>query len=275
MGTLFCRSRRRLKAFNGAFLNSRLGYNFSMNAILGTILIATLAVSAISLIGALYLVIKEKIVIKTMPYLVAFAAGSLLAASWFDLIPESYDSLGQNAFTFVLIGILIFLLFEQILHWHHEQRHECEDCSKKMVGYAVLVGDGLHNFLDGIIIASAFLVSIPVGITATVAIIFHEIPQELGDFAVLMHSGFKAKKALLYNLISALLATLGGLVGYYFLHEVTTYVPYVVAIGAGGFLYIALVDLFAELKASKGLMVRIGQMLTLILGVLVLYLAIN
>jgi zinc and cadmium transporter len=173
-------------------------YNKAMDSTLGAILLATVVVSAMSLVGALYLVIKEKIVVKILPYLVAFAAGTLLSASWFDLIPESYASLQEGAFAFVLVGILIFLLFEQILHWHHEQRHECDDCSKKTVGYAVLVGDGLHNFLDGIIIASAFLVSIPVGITATVAIIFHEIPQELGDFAVLIHSGFKAKKALLY-----------------------------------------------------------------------------
>lgn len=246
-----------------------------MDSTLGAILLATVVVSAVSLIGALYLVVKEKVVVKILPYLVAFAAGALLAASWFDLIPESYASLHESAFVFVLVGILIFLLFEQILHWHHEQRHECKDCSKKVVGYSVLVGDGLHNFLDGIIIASAFLVSIPVGITALVAIIFHEIPQELGDFAVLIHSGFKTKKALLYNFISALVAILGGLIGYFFLHYVINFVPYVVAIGAGGFLYIALVDLFAELKASKVLNVRIGQMLTLILGILVLYLAIN
>lgn len=246
-----------------------------MDLTLGAIIIATLIVSAVSLIGVLYLVIQEKFVNRILPYLVAFAAGSLLSASWFDLIPESYASLQQNAFTFVLIGILIFLLFEQILHWHHEQRHECEDCSKKVVGYAVLLGDGLHNFLDGIIIASSFLVSVPVGMAATVAIIFHEIPQELGDFAVLIHSGFKAKKALLYNFISALVAILGGLIGYFFLHRVNSFAPYMVAIGAGGFLYIALVDLFAELKASKILIVRIGQMLALILGVLILYFAIN
>lgn len=246
-----------------------------MNLTLGIILVATLVVSGVSLVGVLYLVIKEKFVNKILPYLVAFAAGSLLAASLFDLIPESFEILGKNASVFVTVGILIFLLFEQILHWHHEQRHECGDCKGKVIGYMVLLGDGLHNFLDGIIIASAFLISVPTGISATLAVFLHEIPQELGDFAVLIHSGFKKEKALLYNFLSALTAILGGIMGYFFLKGVSGVVPYVVAIGAGGFLYIALVDLFAELKATKDLSTRVGQMIALILGLLVLYVVIG
>ncbi|MBU1083131.1 ZIP family metal transporter [Patescibacteria group bacterium] len=242
-----------------------------MDFTLGAILIATLAISAVSLLGLLYFVWQEKVFKKSLPYLVAFAAGSLLAVSWFDLIPDSFEAIGKSTSVFVLIGILIFLMFEQILHWHHEQRHDCGDCNKKTVGYAVLLGDSLHNFLDGIIIASAFLISVPMGISATLAVFFHEIPQELGDFAVLIHSGFKKEKALLYNFLSALVAVLGGILGYFFLRGVSVAVPYIVAIGAGGFLYIALVDLFAELKATKNLSTRVGQMVALLLGLVVLY----
>jgi len=241
--------------------------------ILGYIVFAVLVVSLISLIGVVFFWVNQKWVDKIVPWLVAFAAGTLLAAAWFDLIPESLAGLGESAFIWIVAGILLFLLFEQVLHWHHEHGHDCDECDHrhKAVGYAVLVGDGLHNFLDGVLIASAFMASFPVGVATTMAVMFHEIPQELGDFGVLLHSGFSRTKALYFNFISALAAVAGGLVAYFALNSVQNSIPYIVAIGAGGFLYIALTDLFAELKGGKNIMLRLGQMIVLIFGMLLIY----
>ena len=242
--------------------------------ILGYIVSAVLGVSLISLIGVVFFWLNQKLVSKIVPWLVAFAAGTLLAAAWFDLIPESLVGLGETAFIWVVAGILLFLMFEQVLHWHHEHGHDCDECDhrpKTVVGYSVLVGDGLHNFLDGVLIASAFMASIPVGIATTLAVLFHEIPQELGDFGVLLHSGFSRTKALYFNFISALAAVAGGLVAYLALNSVQNMIPYVVAVGAGGFLYIALTDLFAELKGGKNIGLRFGQLIILIFGMLLIY----
>ncbi len=237
--------------------------------VLGAVAITSL----ISLLGVLYFVFSKDVLTKLLPWLVAFAAGALLGTSFFDLIPESFAVLGERASIYIVIGIMVFLVFEQVLHWHHERYHQCADCNTKaVVGYSVLLGDSLHNFLDGILIASAFLTSIPIGISVTIAVILHEIPQELGDFAVLIHSGFNRTKALLFNFISALAALVGGVLGYFFLQKIEHIIPYVVAIGAGGLLYIALVDLFAELKTHKSFLVRFGQVVVVILGLLVLWL---
>lgn len=208
-----------------------------------------------------------------MPWLVAFAAGALLGVGLLDLIPEGITAIGNIALYYTAGGIILFLLFEQVLHWHHEHHHNCDECgNKKVIGYSVLVGDAFHNFLDGVIVASAFLVSIPVGIATTFAMLLHEIPQELGDFAVLIHSGFTKTRALWWNLLSALVAVIGGLVAYFALQSIQQVVPYIIAVGAGGFIYIALVDLFAELKTGKYLLARFGQVAVLILGIIAMLL---
>lgn len=235
------------------------------------ILISVIAVSLISLVGVAYFAFSAKALSKSMPWLVAFAAGALLGASFFDLVPESFEMLGAKASIYIVAGILLFLVFENVLHWHHAHHHDCEDCAQQATGYSILLGDGLHNFLDGILIASAFMLNIGTGIAVTIAVLLHEIPQEIGDFAVLVHSGFSKVRAVLFNLISALTAVLGGVLAYLSLQNIEKVVPYVVAIGAGGFLYIALVDLFAELKTSRYLSVRLGQVVTVVIGLVVLY----
>ena len=240
------------------------------------ILISLLVISAVSLIGALYFAFSEKALNRALPWLVAFAAGALLGVGLLDLIPEGIAAIGNTALYYATAGIILFLLFEQVLHWHHEHHHDCDECerkeNKKVMGYSVLVGDGFHNFLDGVIVASAFLVSVPVGIATAFAMILHEIPQELGDFAVLIHSGFTKSRALLWNLLSALVAVIGGLVAYFALQSIQQIVPYIIAMGAGGFIYIALVDLFAELKTGKYLLARFGQVAVLILGIIAMLL---
>lgn len=245
-----------------------------MEPMLLYILISVVAVSLISLLGVVYFVFSERALNKWLPWLVAFAAGALLGASFFDLIPESFEMIGDKAPIYIVAGILLFLFFEEILHWHHSRRHDCEGCEnnkKKVVGYSILLGDGLHNFLDGVLIASAFMVDYQLGIATTIAVALHEIPQELGDFAVLVHSGFKKTQALFLNLASALTAVLGGVVAFFAFQSIESILPYAVAIGAGGLLYIALVDLVAELKESKYSWVRGMQMLVLLAGLIVLF----
>lgn len=234
-------------------------------------------ISLVSLIGAAYFAVSEKNMNRLLPWLVAFAAGALLGVGLLDLVPEGIETLGTKSLYYTVGGILLFLLFEQVLHWHHEHHHDCDECekkeNKKVMGYSVLVGDGFHNFLDGVLVASAFLISTPLGISTAIAIVLHEIPQELGDFAVLLHSGFKGGQALWFNLLSALVAVAGGIVAYLALKPIEPLIPYVVAIGAGGFIYIALVDLFAELKHGQSLSARVGQLAVLILGIAVMILA--
>lgn len=239
------------------------------------ILVSVVIVSLISLLGVIYFVLSERALSKWLPWLVAFAAGALLGASFFDLIPESFEMIGDKAPIYIVGGILLFLFFEEIMHWHHSRHHDCEGCDnnkKKVVGYSILLGDGLHNFLDGVLIASAFMMDYQLGIATTIAVALHEIPQELGDFAVLVHSGFTKIQALFLNLASALLAVLGGVIAYFSFQSIENILPYIVAIGAGGLLYIALVDLVAGMKESKYSLVRVGQMFALLAGLVVLFL---
>ncbi|VVB57974.1 Zinc transporter ZupT [Candidatus Anstonella stagnisolia] len=205
-------------------------------------------VSLISLVGVLLFFFKSKISHETLLILVSFAAGSMLAAAFFDLLPEALAGAPKAAPFFVFGGIILFLFIESFMHWHHCQISKCNVYSKKSVGYMNLVGDGVHNFLDGIIIASAYLVSVPVGIVTTIAIIAHEIPQELGDFAVLLNAGFRKNTALLYNFLSATTAIIGTLAGFFFLSSFEGLIPYATALAAGSLIYISTSDLFPEIS---------------------------
>ncbi len=228
------------------------------------LLMALIVVSLISLVGSLTISLNKKFLNKILVFLVAFSAGSLLATAFFDLIPESYEAL--NSISFVLYGIILFFFIEAFIHWHHPHIIGCSDCVQPVV-YLNLIGDGFHNFLDGIIIAASFLISLPTGIAATIAIILHEIPQEIGDFAVLVHSGLSRGKAILFNFLTALFSIIGGLISYFYLSSFENLIPYVIAIAAGGFIYIATTDLFPELHKEKDKRKLTLQFLALILGV--------
>ncbi|MEZ4210360.1 MAG: ZIP family metal transporter [Patescibacteria group bacterium] len=242
--------------------------------ILSYILFAVLLVSLVSFIGGLYLVINRVAIQKWMAWLVAFAAGSLLGVSLFDLLPEAIELLSHDFSIYVVIGILFFLIFEQAVHWHHDHGESCDDPShqhNKATGYSVLLGDGIHNFLDGVLIASAFIADPALGIATTFAVILHEIPQELSDMSILLHSGMKGVQALWLNFISALTAIAGALVAYYSIEVANHILPYAIAIGAGGLLYISLVDLFAEVKKGTSLGDRISRILVVGLGLIVIW----
>ncbi|MBU0957766.1 MAG: ZIP family metal transporter [Nanoarchaeota archaeon] len=236
------------------------------------IILAVISVSLISLLGVVSLALGKNLK-KWLYILVAFAAGSLLGTAFFDLIPESYEVLGT--LTWVLVGIIIFFLIEAVIHWHHSHGdNNCEGCLHPVV-YLNLIGDGVHNFLDGIIIAASFLVDVGTGIATTFSIALHEIPQEIGDFGVLVYGGMKKFRALMFNFLSASLAILGGIVGYLFLSRLENYIPYVIAIAAGSFIYIATSDLFPELHKEPSLWKKIVQLIAVVLGVVVIGVALG
>lgn len=169
----------------------------------------------------------------------------------------------------ILIGILCFFLLEKLVRVHHCHNVECHSYDKS-AGMMIFIGDALHNFIDGIMIAGAFLISVPVGIMVSLGVIIHEIPQELGDFGIFLHSGYSKGKAIVYNVLSGATALVGGLLGYIAFHEAHEFVPYVMALSAASFIYIALADLSPELHKQTKWSHSLQQMGVLLLGVAVI-----
>ncbi|MDP3991020.1 MAG: ZIP family metal transporter [Candidatus Nealsonbacteria bacterium] len=212
------------------------------------IIIATFFISLLSFVGALILFLKEKILNKIILILVAFSSGALIGGAFLHLIPESLEQAGTNlnVFLFVILGFCAFFILESLIHWHHH--HAKKHPGIMPFSYLILVSDTVHNFIDGLIIAAAFVVSLPVGLVTTLVIVLHEIPQELGDFAVLVYGGVRKSRALLLNFISALSAVLGGVVGFFFAAEIGKSAIYLLPFAAGTFIYIAASDLIPEIK---------------------------
>jgi zinc and cadmium transporter len=233
------------------------------------ILLMTLINGAVAFSGALTMIISKKRLNKVIFLLVAFAAGSLLGGALIHFLPESFEELNLVLVAgLVVAGWLIFLAMEKILHWHH--CHKNGECKEHPFTYLTLYGDGIHNFIDGLIIAASFLVSIPTGIVTSLLILLHEFPQEIGDYAVLIYGGMKSKKALFYNFLSQATAIVGGVLGYYFL-KATDYSIYLLPIAAGGFLYIAINDLIPEVFKEKDLKKRVLAVVAILLGFLILF----
>jgi len=245
-------------------VNSSAAFLCSQNLYWAYALLATASISLVSLIGILALSLRHKTLEKILLFLVAFSAGTMLGSSFFHLLPESLEFLpAQLTFQLAFLSLVVFFLIEKILHWHHCHK---ADCHTHSLGYMNLIGDGLHNFIDGLLIAATFSVSIPLGIAATIAIIAHEIPQEIGDFGVLLHAGFSKKKAILFNLVSALAAVFGAGVGILLIEQVAELSKYLLPIAAGGFLYIGAADLLPELRKETNRARLIGLVLVFLLG---------
>jgi len=211
-------------------------------------LISTLLVSLLGLIGFFTLFFSDEKIKKILIPLVSFSAGGLMGGAFFHLLPEAITENCNvlSTFTYLIMGFCLFFILEKFLRWHH-----CHDkhCTKKHhLGYINLIGDGLHNFIDGVIIASAFMANIPLGVATTISIISHEIPQEMGDFGVLLYSGMKKTRALLYNYLVAAIAILGALAGYFLINLISGLNAVLIPLAAGGFIYIAASDLIPELQ---------------------------
>jgi len=230
---------------------------------------SVIIVSCISLIGVFTLSLKEEILRKYIFILISVAVGALLGDALIHLIPEALEDSVNPVLTSVLIiaGILFFFILEKFLHWHHHGEDQ-DDNYVHPVGKLVLFSDGVHNFMDGIIIGASFLVSIPVGLATTLAVILHEIPQEIGDFAVLIHSGYAKGRALWLNFLSALTAVAGTIVLFSLGDAAKISSYWFLPIAAGGFIYIAVADLIPELHKTKEVKHSILQILAIVTGVL-------
>jgi zinc and cadmium transporter len=217
--------------------------------VLANILIATLIVSSISLIGIFTIGIKSDALNRALVLLVGFAAGGLMGGAFLHLLPEAMEKSGSDLVSlYALVGFTTFFLMERYIHWRHCHR---EGCDIHAFTYINLIGDGVHNFTDGLIIAASFLTDTRLGMVTTLAVIFHEVPQEIGDFGVLVYGGFSKTRALAVNFLCALTAVLGALAGYT-LSGINSHISlFLIPFTAGGFIYIAASDLIPELHKEK------------------------
>ena len=211
-------------------------------------IIAGLIVSFIGLMVFLLLLWQEKFSKKILFYLVSFSAGAMIGGAFFHLLPEALAEQENSlkVFAYLLVGFCLFFILEKFLRWHHCHDKNCQDNAH--LGYMNLIGDSIHNFIDGVIIVSAFMTNSALGIVTTISIISHEIPQEMGDFGVLLYSGMKKSKIIIYNFIVALLAILGVIIGYILINWVAGLNDFLIPAAAGGFIYIAATDLIPELQ---------------------------
>ena len=234
-------------------------------------IISVAIVSLVSFVGVLTLTIRQETLKKILLYLVAFSAGALLGDVFLHMLPEIMEA-GFNAglSIYILSGIIVSFVIEKIIHWRH-----CHIPRSKLhphpFAYMNLFGDAVHNFIDGLIIGASYLVNIPLGIATTLAVVFHEIPQEVGDFGVLLQGGFSKNNALIFNFISALTAVFGAVAAISLNFYLKDSMVFLVAFAAGSFIYIAGVDLIPELHKKFTIKSSILQALAIVLGMAVMY----
>lgn len=229
---------------------------------------SVLIVSIVSFIGVFALSLQETLLKKYISLLVSVAIGALLGDAFIHLIPEALaETSSELGVSLAIIGgILVFFILEKFFHWHHHG----DDVNETHIhpsGRMILVSDSLHNFIDGLIIASSYMVGIEIGIATTIAVVLHEIPQEIGDFGVLIHSGYTKTKALLLNFISALTAVLGVAAGFVLGGAAESLAVWFLPIAAGGFIYIASADLIPELHKTKDAKHSALQLFAVCIGV--------
>ncbi len=236
---------------------------------LAYILLATFIISLISFVGVICLALKENMLNKILLVLIGLSAGALMGGAFLHLLPEAVEkSTGLDVYLFVLIGFIVFFLIEKVLHWRHCHKGECD---VHTFHYMNLVGDSIHNFIDGMIMAASFVVSVPLGITTTIAIATHEIPQEIGDFGVLLYGGFSKKRALTLNFVVTLTAVLGGIVGYFISNLIENIVLLILPFAAGGFIYIAATDLVPEIRKELDMRKYMATLLVFICGIFIMW----
>lgn len=218
------------------------------------------------LMAGVFLLMKSDIQKKVVPYIISYSIGALIASAFLGLIPEALENIvATRAFTALVFGIFAFFLLEKLVIWRHCHQKDCD--AHITAASVILIGDAFHNFADGVILAAAFLTSLPLGITAGFSIIAHEIPQELGDFAILLHSGYSNKKALFFNALSGFSALLGAIFGYFALAKASVLIPYVLIIAASSFIYISLADLTPELHRKTDIRESLIQLFLIFFGV--------
>lgn len=236
------------------------------------ILVSTFLISLISFIGVLFFFLRENLLNKILLILVAFSAGALLGGAFLQLIPEAIDRVGLEEtsilkiFIYLLIGFCAFFILENFIRWHHH--HVIQHPEIMPFSYLILISDSIHNFIDGLIIAGSFVISFPIGLVTTLAVALHEIPQELGDFGILVYSGFKKTKALFLNFLSGIFAIFGGMVGFLASEKIGESIIFLLPLAAGGFIYIAASDLLPEIKQKVSWI----YFFVFLLGIVLMYL---
>lgn len=240
------------------------------------ILLASIITSLISLVGVFFISFSTKRLKKIIMFLVSLSAGALLGNAFLHLIPEAveifnHDDNGHSNIIWlgVLGGIILFFILEKIIHWRHCHVPTCDEHPHPL-GAMNLIGDGLHNLIDGMVIAGAFIIDIRLGVLTTIAIISHEVPQEIGDFGVLIHAGYSIKKALFYNFISASFSILGALFVIFLGGYLDGFSQIIIPVTAGGFIYIASSDLIPELKKENKISQSLKQLAGIIIGLSVM-----
>jgi len=259
------------------------------NTILYTIL-SVILVSLVSFVGVFSFslnILRQK---KILLFLVSLSAGTLFGSVFFHLLPEIVEEQSYTLFigTLILLGILTFFILEKVIHWHHCHGHFLQNkkhthhtphlehnskqtSNKENIAWLNLCGDGLHNFMDGLVIAGSYLISIPTGIATTLAVVIHELPQEFADFGVLIYSGFSTKKALFLNFLSAFVAILGAIVGLFFASKSPFFLNLILPFTAGGFLYIAGSNLIPELHKDCTATESFWHFVALVIGMLLMF----
>ena len=238
---------------------------------LGWIVVATIGISLTAWIGVFTLFLRDELVDKILLALVALAAGSLIGGAFLHLLPRAVAEAGTTdtlpLFMYLIVGFCLFYILEQFLHWHH---HHAATHEHEPVSYLVLISDTLHNFIDGLVIAGAFLIGIPLGVVTTLAIALHEIPQEIGDFGVLVYSGFDRRPALILNYLTQTTVILGGLTGFFLSDVITSLPTFLLPFAAGNFIYIASSDLIPEIKNEENVLRSGLYFLVFLIGITIM-----
>jgi zinc and cadmium transporter len=239
-------------------------------------IISVILVSLVSLVGVFSLTFYKKFLTRSLMFMVSLSAGTLFGGAFLHLLPEAVEETGftTDISLIILSGIVVFFILEKIIHMHHhhhEEESHIHHHKPKHVGILNLVGDGVHNFLDGLIIAGSFLINIPAGIATTVAVVLHEVPQEIADYGVLFYAGFTRKKALLFNFLSGTISIVGAIVGLSFAGQASQFLHFIIPFAAGGFIYIAGSNLIPELHKHSRLKESLLHLFFMVLGILIMY----
>lgn len=266
-----------------------------MNVLLFIILFTAIGGVLSVLAASVFLLLSEQQRHKALPHGISFAIGALLTGAFCGLIPHAFEEVPvaemENLSATILAGILLFFVLEKLLVWRHCHSHACEAhgedahqahdhghshgpaaAKRRAAGVFIILGDSIHNFVDGVLIAAAFLTDIQLGIVTSLAVAAHEIPQEVGDFAILLHSGYSRGKALLYNILASLATVVGGVLAYFSLGDLHHLLPYFLTLAASSFIYIAVADLIPSLHQKTDIKTSLQQIGFILAGVVLILL---
>ncbi len=235
-------------------------------------LLSVFIISMISFAGVLFLSLRKQLLNSILMFFVSFSAGALLGAAFLHLLPNAVEESGFSVFLslYVISGVVVFFVLEKIICWRHCHVPTSSEHPHPLA-FLNLLGDAFHNFIDGMIIAGSFMVSVPLGVATSIAVIIHEIPQEIGDFGVLIYAGFSKSRALLFNFAAATAAFIGAIIVLSLSFEAKIVTSVLIPFTAGGFLYISGSDLIPEMKKENKLYTSFQQLAALLLGIFVMF----